>query len=167
MQLFLRSFFIFVFSISALSSVASAQSAPTNPITCNVTLNTCAQNVRFDWSTTPAGSLATDSCSVGLGVGNIGVGNTCAGNNTLSAPVARGVYIFTGNDLVGGAERRSNTVGVCYAPGINCANQCSDGIDNDQTGGIDQADLSCTCPTGSATAGGANIANPRNSESFK
>ena len=133
MKLFTRSFLIIELDVAAFAQAQVQNVCP------NIVLSRCNQNVEFDWSHTPAGSLNPASCAVGQG-GNNSVGSTCASvGTTVTAPVAAGVYAFgaltTANDPVS-----SNTCTVSYAPGINCANQCQDGFDNDGDGQVDAAD---------------------------
>ena len=68
------------------------------------------------------------------------MGNTCASvGTTVTAPVAPGTYAF-GARTTADSPVSSNTCTVSYAPGINCANQCRDGFDNDGDGQVDAAD---------------------------
>jgi len=133
----------------------------------------CAQTPQVQWSHT--GSVAQESCRVSSGSNNNPVSSACNSGTPPNnwVPVPRPgpgqpvTYSFNARDTQQNLITPVPSACFQLQAGLNCANQCRDGIDNDLTGGIDQADLSCTCPTGSATAGGANIANPRNSESFK
>ena len=135
MQLFFRSFLIFVLGVAAFVQVQ----AQVQNVCPNIVLSRCNQNVEFDWSHTPAGSLNPASCAVGQG-GNNSVGSTCASvGTTVTAPVEPGTYRFKA-DSTAGAGVSSDTCTVSYAPGINCANQCRDGFDNDGDGQVDAAD---------------------------